>query len=80
MGIVTNLRGCLPEPLGLANQPHGFLAFGGVQSVNEHNAVEVVSLMLYASSQQITALDDNRLTVHVHASGNHATGPPGVKR
>src|SRR6056297_520414 len=62
------------EPLRFADRLHRFLTGLRIESIDEHDSIEMVGLMLYAPRQQIAALQRDRLSVHVHALGHHSLG------
>jgi len=59
----------LAEPLRLPDDAHRFAPSLWVQSVDEEDSIKVVGLVLNATRQQVAALDDDRLPVHVHSLG-----------
>jgi hypothetical protein len=72
--------GVRAEPLGLADRLHRGAACLPIEAVDEQDPVEVVGLVLDRAGEEVRALDDDRLAVHVEPVGDDAAGPEAVDR
>ena len=72
MGADLYLHGIRTEPIRLANRLHRFLTGLRVKSIDEHDPIEVIGFVLHAPREQVASLERYRLSMHVHALGDHA--------
>ena len=72
MGAELDLHRIRAEPIRLPNSLHRFLTRLRVESIDEHDAVEVIGFMLHAPREQVAPLERYRLPMHVHALGDNA--------
>ena len=67
------------HPFRFADLPHRGLPLHGVEPVNEENAVQMISLVLDRSSQELRAFDHHGFAMLVPTLGDHAQGSGSVK-
>ena len=72
MGAELDLHRIRAEPIRLPNSLHRFLTRLRVESIDEHDAVQVVGFMLHAPREQVASLERYWFPMHVHALGDNA--------
>jgi len=69
----------IAEPISRTNDLHGLFTGLSIESIDENDAVEMICLVLHATSHQFSAFENNGLAVHVHPSCHHAASARSIE-